>query len=61
MTAAAKLATAAALGRRESRGGHYRSDFPQTDASAKRTFTRLADADAIAQASLPTQAARSIA
>ena len=30
MTAAAKLVTAAALARQESRGGHWRSDFPQT-------------------------------
>jgi L-aspartate oxidase len=35
---AARLVTAAALERRESRGGHYRSDFPNTDASARRTF-----------------------
>jgi len=35
---AARLVTAAALERRESRGGHYRGDFPNTDASARRTF-----------------------
>jgi len=35
---AARLVTAAALERRESRGGHYRSDFPATDATARRTF-----------------------
>ncbi|HEV2652428.1 MAG TPA: hypothetical protein VGU69_14295, partial [Rhizomicrobium sp.] len=50
MTSAARLVTAAALTRRESRGGHYRSDFPQTDAVGKRTFMTLADADAIAEA-----------
>jgi len=37
-----RLIAQAALDRRESRGSHYRSDFPQTDeAFAKRSFTRL--------------------
>jgi L-aspartate oxidase len=48
MTAAAKLVTAAALARRESRGGHWRSDYPQTDKIGARTFMTLADADRIA-------------
>ena len=48
MTAAAKLVTAAALARQESRGGHWRADFPQTAAQGMRTFMRLADADRIA-------------
>ena len=48
MTAAAKLVTAAALARRESRGGHWRSDFPQTAKTGTRTFMTLADAQAIA-------------
>ena len=39
---AARLVAAAALDRRESRGGHYRADFPQTDAP-ERTLLRLAD------------------
>jgi L-aspartate oxidase len=47
MTAAARLVTAAALARRESRGGHYRSDYPQTDAVSHRTFMTLAEAQAI--------------
>jgi L-aspartate oxidase len=47
MTAAAKLVTAAALARTESRGGHWRSDYPQT-AAATRTFMTLADAERIA-------------
>lgn len=38
----ARLIAQAALDRRESRGSHYRSDFPQTDESlAKRSFTHL--------------------
>jgi L-aspartate oxidase len=37
-----RLIGEAALERRESRGSHYRSDYPQTnDAFAKRSFTRL--------------------
>jgi L-aspartate oxidase len=51
MATAALLVTAAALRREESRGGHYRADFPKTDpAQARRTFMRLADARAIAAA-----------
>jgi L-aspartate oxidase len=50
MATTALLVTAAALRREESRGGHYRSDFPQTDpALAQRTFITLADARAIAE------------
>jgi len=50
MAAAAKLVTAAALAREESRGGHWRSDFPKTDKAATRTVMSLADADRIADA-----------
>src|SRR5690606_38805945 len=39
---AARLVAACALARRESRGGHYRADFPQTDAP-HRTLVRLSD------------------
>jgi len=43
---AAKLIVAAALRRTESRGGHYRSDFPQAEAAwQKRTYLSLSDAD----------------
>jgi L-aspartate oxidase len=49
MLATAKLVAAAALARTESRGGHYRSDFPNSDpAWQHRTFTTLADAERIA-------------
>jgi len=48
MTATAKIVTVAALARRESRGGHFRSDYPQTNAVAKRSFLTLADAEKIA-------------
>jgi L-aspartate oxidase len=48
MTVTAKMVTAGALARHESRGGHYRSDYPRTDPVPKRTFMTLADADRIA-------------
>ncbi|MBS0281978.1 MAG: FAD-binding protein, partial [Proteobacteria bacterium] len=44
MLAAARLVTAAALARTESRGGHWRSDFPLTQKNGTRTFITLADA-----------------
>jgi len=47
MTCAARLVTAAALNRRESRGGHYRSDFPKSDPVAIRTFVTVSEADRI--------------
>ena len=40
--------TAAALARQECRGGHWRSDFPQTEPTATRSFLTLADAERIA-------------
>lgn len=47
--ATAKLIATSAWARRESRGGHFRSDHPAaSDAFRHRTFTSLADADRIA-------------
>jgi L-aspartate oxidase len=44
------LIAAAALGRTESRGGHFRSDFPHADAAqAHRTLITLAEARALAE------------
>jgi L-aspartate oxidase len=49
MAIAALLVTAAAWQRTESRGGHFRADYPAADpAQAHRTFLNLADARAIA-------------
>jgi L-aspartate oxidase len=44
MLAAARLVAAGALMREESRGGHWRNDFPLTRARGARTFMTLADA-----------------
>jgi L-aspartate oxidase len=53
MLTTAKLIAAAALARTESRGGHYRSDFPNSDpAWRRRTFITLAEAEEIATAAL---------
>jgi L-aspartate oxidase len=48
ITAAARLVAAAALARQESRGSHWRSDFPATDAQGQRTVLTLAAAQALA-------------
>jgi L-aspartate oxidase len=44
MLATARLVTAAALMREESRGGHWRSDFPATREEAARNFLTLDEA-----------------
>ncbi|MBX7247941.1 MAG: L-aspartate oxidase [Caulobacteraceae bacterium] len=41
---AARLVAQSAFDRRESRGGHYRADFPEALPDARRTFTTLAAA-----------------
>jgi L-aspartate oxidase len=48
MIAAAKLVTANALVRHESRGAHFRSDYPKSAKDAKRSFATLSDAQRIA-------------
>jgi L-aspartate oxidase len=54
MVLAARLIAAAALMRKESRGGHYRTDFPKANpALAYRTFLTLADLDAMDNGAKP--------
>jgi L-aspartate oxidase len=48
MTATAKLVAAAALLREESRGAHFRSDYPQTRPEGTRSFLRLEEAHRVA-------------
>lgn len=56
--ATAKLIAAMALKREESRGGHYRDDFPNERQEWKhRTFTTMAEADDIAQEAAAREAA----
>ena len=45
MLAAARLVTVGALLRQESRGGHWRSDFPTPQKEGKRSFITLAEAE----------------
>ncbi|MBI3678350.1 MAG: L-aspartate oxidase [Proteobacteria bacterium] len=55
MIAAAKLVTASALVRHESRGAHFRSDHPQVAREAIRSFLTLGEAERIAASYPPLE------
>lgn len=60
MALAARFVTASALARTESRGGHYRSDFPDSDpAQAHRSFMTLADVEALEEQILASKSSQS--
>jgi L-aspartate oxidase len=59
MMTAGKMVAAAALKRTESRGGHFRADFPQDEGvQAHRSFLTLAEAEAIAAEAVASDAGR---
>ncbi|MFA5956282.1 L-aspartate oxidase [Hyphomicrobium sp.] len=59
MLLAARLIATSALLRKESRGGHYRTDYPRTNAAlAHRSFVMLADIDALEEPPKLRSAAR---
>jgi L-aspartate oxidase len=61
MTATAKLVAAGALARRESRGSHFRTDYPQTDPCGVRTFLTLTQAERLIAESETKTTARNLA
>jgi L-aspartate oxidase len=52
MAETARLMTVCALAREESRGGHYRSDFPELAGEARRSLVTLSAAQVLSARAL---------
>ncbi|MBU2581928.1 MAG: L-aspartate oxidase [Alphaproteobacteria bacterium] len=58
MALAARFIAGAALSRRESRGAHYRNDYPLTDVKGRHSLMTIADIERLSELTSPDEAGR---